>query len=85
LRRCSRACRIALSQYLLCNAREGSMRAIVAIPQLVDELLIQFGHFFPNEPARLHFAEYQTGLFVSEQKTVSGGCVRPSWIIPIRL
>jgi len=27
---------------------------------------------FPNEPSRRHFAEYITGLFVAEHKTVSG-------------
>ena len=48
------------------------MPAIVAIPQVVEELLVQFGDIFPNEPARRHFAEYLTGLFVAEHKTVSG-------------
>lgn len=48
------------------------MPAIVAIPQVVEELLVQFGDFFPNEPSRVHFAEYLTGLFVAEHKTVSG-------------
>jgi hypothetical protein len=48
------------------------MPAIVALPQVVEELLVQFGDFFPNEPARIHFAEYVTGLLVAERKTVSG-------------
>src|SRR5215210_6877663 len=48
------------------------MPAVVAIPQVVEELLVQFGDFFPNEPARRHFAEYLTGLFIAERKTVSG-------------
>lgn len=48
------------------------MPAIVAIPQVVEELLVQFGDLFPNEPARRHFAEYLTGLLVAERKTVSG-------------
>jgi len=48
------------------------MPAIVALPQVVEELLVQFGDFFPNEPARVHFAEYLTGLLVAERKTVSG-------------
>ncbi len=48
------------------------MPAIVAIPQVVEELLVQFGDLFPNEPARVHFAEYLTGLIVAERKTVSG-------------
>jgi hypothetical protein len=48
------------------------MPAIVAIPQVVEELLVQFGDFLPNEPSRRHFAEYLTGLLVAEHKTVSG-------------
>jgi hypothetical protein len=48
------------------------MPAIVAIPQVVEELLVQFGDLFPNEPSRRHFAEYLTGLLVAEHKTVSG-------------
>lgn len=48
------------------------MPAIVAIPQVVEELLVQFGDYFPNEPSRRHFAEYVTGLLVAEHKTVSG-------------
>ena len=41
------------------------MPAIVALPQVVEELLLQFGDIFPNEPARVHFAEYITGLLVA--------------------
>jgi DDE superfamily endonuclease len=48
------------------------MPAIVAIPQVVEELLVQFADLFPNEPSRRHFAEYMTGLLVAEHKTVSG-------------
>ena len=48
------------------------MPAIVAIPQVVEELLVQFGDYLPNEPSRRHFAEYLTGLLVAEHKTVSG-------------
>lgn len=48
------------------------MSAIVALPQVVEEVLLQFGDVFPNEPARIHFAEYITGLLVAEHKTVSG-------------
>src|SRR5690349_12635889 len=48
------------------------MPAIVAIPQVVEELLVQFGDLLPNEPSRRHFAEYLTGLFIAEHKTVSG-------------
>ena len=48
------------------------MLAIVALPQVVEDLVRQFGDAFPNEPARIHFAEYVTGLIVAEHKTVSG-------------
>ena len=48
------------------------MPAIVAIPQVVEEVVVQFGDLFPNEPSRRHFAEYLTGLLVAEHKTVSG-------------
>jgi hypothetical protein len=48
------------------------MPAIVAVPQVVEELLLQFADRFPNEPSRRHFAEYLTGLLVAEHKTVSG-------------
>jgi hypothetical protein len=48
------------------------MPAIVAIPNVVEELVVQFGDLFPNEPSRRHFAEYLTGLFIAEHKTVSG-------------
>lgn len=48
------------------------MPAIVAIPHVVEELLVQFGDLFPNEPSRRHFAEYLTGLLVAEHKNVSG-------------
>ena len=48
------------------------MPGIVAIPQVVEELLVQFGNYFSNEPSRRHFAEYLTGLLIAEHKTVSG-------------
>jgi hypothetical protein len=48
------------------------MPAIVAIPQVVEEILLQFGDLFPNQPARVHLAEYITGLIVADRKTVSG-------------
>lgn len=48
------------------------MPAIVALPKVAEELLVQFGDAFPNAPARVHFAEYVTGLLVAESKTVSG-------------
>ena len=57
---------------LCASEREVAMPAVVAIPQVVEDLLVQFGDFFPNEPARRHFAEYMTGLFIAEHKTVIG-------------
>src|SRR5919198_1870127 len=63
---------ISLVLSRLWTVREAGMPAVVAIPQDVEELLVQFGDFFPNEPARRHFAEYMTGLFIAEHKTVSG-------------
>lgn len=46
------------------------MPAVVAVPQIVDVLLVQFSDFFLNEPARHHFAEYRIGLFVAERRSV---------------
>lgn len=48
------------------------MPAIVALPQVVEELVRQFGDTFPHEPTRIRVAEYVTGLIVAEHKTVSG-------------
>jgi hypothetical protein len=48
------------------------MPAIVEYPNLVYELLDQYGDLFANEPERCHFAEYVTGLYVAERKNVSG-------------
>jgi hypothetical protein len=48
------------------------MAGIVEFPQVVQEALEVFGDLLPNEPQRLHFGEYLTGLFVAERKTVSG-------------
>jgi len=47
------------------------MPAIVEFPTIVKEALVQFGHLFANEPERIHFAEYLTGLLVAEHKNVS--------------
>ena len=47
------------------------MPAIVEFPTVVKEALAQFEHLFQNEPERVHFAEYLTGLFVAERKNVS--------------
>jgi hypothetical protein len=44
------------------------MPAVVAIPQVVEDLLVQFGDMFPNEPARRHFASSMTGLSIVEHK-----------------
>ncbi len=48
------------------------MPAVVAIPQVVEDLLVQFGDMFPNEPDGRHFASSMTGLSIVEHKTVSG-------------
>src|SRR5687768_17114208 len=48
------------------------MPAIVEFPTVVQELLTHYGDLFSNEPERRHFAEYLTGLFIAERKTVSG-------------
>ena len=47
------------------------MPAIVEFPTVVQEALAQFGHIFANEPERVHFAEYLTGLLVAGRKNVS--------------
>jgi hypothetical protein len=47
------------------------MPAIVEFPTVVQEALAQFGHVFANEPERVHFAEYLTGLLVASRKNVS--------------
>jgi hypothetical protein len=48
------------------------MAGIIDFPQVVLEALRDFGDLLPNEPQRRHFAEYLTGLFVAERKTISG-------------
>jgi hypothetical protein len=48
------------------------MPAIVEFPSVVEEALREFGDLFAGEPQRRHFAEYLTGLFVAERKTVLG-------------
>src|SRR6266511_3627586 len=48
------------------------MPAIVEFPTVVQDLLTQYADLFANEPERQHFAEYLTGLFIAERKTVSG-------------
>src|SRR5215216_4744859 len=48
------------------------MPAIVEFPTVVQDLLAQYDDLFANNPERQHFAEYLTGLFIAEHKTVSG-------------
>ncbi len=48
------------------------MPAIVEFPSVVQDLLVQYADLFANQPERQHFAEYLTGLFIAERKTVSG-------------
>jgi hypothetical protein len=48
------------------------MPAIVAFPTVVEQALQEFGSVFANEPERVHFAEYLTGLLVAARKNVSG-------------
>src|SRR5271163_4390705 len=47
------------------------MAGIIDFPQIVHEALDQFSDLLPNEPQRVHFAEYLTGLFVADRKNVS--------------
>src|SRR5215813_13028266 len=48
------------------------MPAIVEFPTVVQDLLTQYADLFANEPERRHFAEYLTGRYFAERKTVSG-------------
>jgi DDE superfamily endonuclease len=48
------------------------MAGIVEFPQVVQDALRDFGDLLPNEPQRIHFAEYLTGLYVAQRKTVNG-------------
>jgi hypothetical protein len=48
------------------------MPAIVEFPTVVQDLMAQYHDLFANQPERQHFAEYLTGLFIAESKTVSG-------------
>jgi hypothetical protein len=50
---------------------EPTMPAIVEFPDVVKEAQAEFGHLFPNQPERRHFAEYLTGLLVAPRKNVS--------------
>jgi SRSO17 transposase len=48
------------------------MPAIVQFPTVVQDLLAQYHDLLANAPERQHFAEYLTGLFIAERKTLSG-------------
>src|ERR1700738_773593 len=48
------------------------MAGIIEFPQVVEAALRDFGDLFANEPQRRHFAEYLTGLYVADRKTVTG-------------
>ena len=48
------------------------MPALVEFPTSVRQAVKEFGVVFTNEPERRHFAEYVTGLFVADRKSVSG-------------
>jgi len=48
------------------------MPAIVQFPALVEKALEDFGPLFQNKAQRQHLAEYLTGLYVAERKTVNG-------------
>jgi hypothetical protein len=48
------------------------MPAIVEFPTIVQDLLAEYSDLFTNAPERHHFAEYLTGLFIAERKTISG-------------
>jgi hypothetical protein len=47
------------------------MPAIIEFPTIVEAAVDEFGWLFANHPARVHFAEYLTGLLVAERKNVS--------------
>ena len=48
------------------------MPAIVQFPDVVEKALAEFGPLFQNKNQRQHLAEYLTGLFVADRKTVNG-------------
>ena len=48
------------------------MPGIIEFPKVVQDALDQYGDLFANEWQRRHFAEYLTGLFVAQRKTVLG-------------
>ena len=48
------------------------MPGIVELPHVVRQAVRDFYTLFANDPQRRHFAEYLTGLFVADHKTVLG-------------
>jgi len=48
------------------------MPGIIEFPTVVQQAVKQFGDLFANEPERIHFAEYLTGLLVADKKNVTG-------------
>jgi len=48
------------------------MPAIVQFPDVVEKALAEFGSIFQNKAQRQHFAEYITGLYVANRKSVNG-------------
>jgi DDE superfamily endonuclease len=48
------------------------MAGIVDFPEIVQEAVDSYADLFSNEAQRRHFAEYLTGLFIAERKTVAG-------------
>jgi hypothetical protein len=48
------------------------MPGIIEFPKLAQDALTRYGDLFSNECQRRHFAEYLTGLFVAERKTILG-------------
>ena len=48
------------------------MPGIIEFPKVVQDALDQYGDLFANRCQRRHLAEYLTGLFVAQRKTVLG-------------
>ena len=48
------------------------MPGIIEFPKVVQDALDQYGDLFANQCRRRHLAEYLTGLFVAQRKTVLG-------------
>src|SRR4028119_1394135 len=48
------------------------MPGIIEFPKLIQDTIARYSDLFANECQRRHFAEYLTGLFVAQRKTVLG-------------